>query len=61
MYMTHFYANPLSIILAAVSDAGPSLSEVLSDIHYQAVRVLPSFKRLVFPAYQGNPIDVSLD
>ncbi|TGZ79618.1 hypothetical protein EX30DRAFT_333163 [Ascodesmis nigricans] len=47
MYMTHFYANPLSIVLASVGENGLPLRQVLSDIHYKAVRQLPSFKQTI--------------
>lgn len=43
-YMSHFYANPLSVILGFLDDPD-GLSEVLSDKHIEAVRNLPSFRR----------------
>ncbi|KAK6540929.1 hypothetical protein TWF694_008313 [Orbilia ellipsospora] len=45
-YMSHFYANALSIILGFVDDES-SLTEILSDAHCEAIRNLPSFKNLV--------------
>ncbi|EPS38593.1 hypothetical protein H072_7681 [Dactylellina haptotyla CBS 200.50] len=45
-YMTHFYANALSVILGFVDDE-QSLNKVLSDAHCEAIRNLPSFKNLV--------------
>ncbi|KAI9857506.1 MAG: hypothetical protein M1824_004766 [Vezdaea acicularis] len=41
-YMSHFYANPLSILLA-----GSKALEVLQDEHLEAARHLPSFKEHV--------------
>jgi origin recognition complex subunit 3 len=43
-YMSHFYANPLSIILGFIDDA-EGLAKVLSDQHVEAIRNLPSFRR----------------
>lgn len=43
-YMSHFYANPLSVILGFLDDPD-GLSEVLSDAHIEAIRNLPSFRR----------------
>ncbi|KAF8242366.1 hypothetical protein K440DRAFT_590933 [Wilcoxina mikolae CBS 423.85] len=45
-YMSHFYANPLSIILGFLDDA-EGLSTVLSDEHIEAIRTLPSFRRYI--------------
>ncbi|KAF8544307.1 origin recognition complex subunit 3 N-terminus-domain-containing protein [Trichophaea hybrida] len=45
-YMSHFYANPLSIILGFLDDA-EGLSTVLSDEHIEAIRTLPSFQRYI--------------
>lgn len=44
--MSHFYANPLSIILGFVNDLD-NLKEVLTTEHVEAVRNVPSFRRLV--------------
>jgi origin recognition complex subunit 3 len=43
-YMSHFYANPLSIILGFFQKPD-KLMEVLSDEHIQAIRNLPSFRK----------------
>ncbi|PUU81155.1 origin recognition complex subunit 3 N-terminus-domain-containing protein [Tuber borchii] len=45
-YMSHFYANPLSIILGFIDNAD-GLGEVLSAEHVEAVRNVPSFRRYV--------------
>ncbi|KAF3940932.1 hypothetical protein ABW19_dt0204075 [Dactylella cylindrospora] len=45
-YMSHFYANALSIILGYANDE-KGLSQILSDAHYEAIRNLPSFRNLV--------------
>ncbi|KAI9792562.1 MAG: hypothetical protein M1816_002082 [Peltula sp. TS41687] len=42
LYMSHFYANPLSVLLADISP-----DESLEPRHYEAIRHLPSFRRLV--------------
>lgn len=44
--MSHFYANPLSIILGFI-DNTDGLGEVLSAEHVEAVRNVPSFRRYV--------------
>ena len=43
-YMSHFYANPLSIFLAFVDDLD-GLDEALKPEYLEAVRNLPSFRR----------------
>ncbi|KAG0133228.1 origin recognition complex subunit 3 N-terminus-domain-containing protein [Tuber indicum] len=45
-YMSHFYANPLSIILGFI-DNTDGLGEVLSTEHVEAIRNVPSFRRYV--------------
>ncbi|KAF8456315.1 origin recognition complex subunit 3 N-terminus-domain-containing protein [Terfezia claveryi] len=45
-YMSHFYANPLSIFLAFVDDLD-GLDEALKPEYLEAVRNLPSFRRRV--------------
>ncbi|CUS10166.1 unnamed protein product [Tuber aestivum] len=45
-YMSHFYANPLSIILGFI-DNPDGLGEVLSTEHVEAIRNVPSFRRYV--------------
>ncbi|KAF8469549.1 origin recognition complex subunit 3 N-terminus-domain-containing protein [Kalaharituber pfeilii] len=45
-YMSHFYANPLSILLAFLHDPS-GLDEVLQSEHIEAVRNLSSFRRFV--------------
>lgn len=44
--MSHFYANPLSIILGFIDDLG-NLKNVLSTEHVEAIRNVPSFRRFV--------------
>lgn len=44
--MSHFYANPLSIILGFVDDL-VNLKEVLTTEHVEAIRNVPSFRRFV--------------
>jgi len=44
--MSHFYANPLSIILGFIDNID-GLREVLSAEHVEAVRNVPSFRRYV--------------
>jgi origin recognition complex subunit 3 len=41
-YMSHFYANPLSILLAGDASRG-----ILQSEHLEAIRNLPSFRRSV--------------
>ncbi|KAJ2905050.1 putative origin recognition complex subunit protein [Zalerion maritima] len=43
-YMCHFYANPLSILLADAGDLGP---DHLQPEHLEAIRNLPSYRRHV--------------
>jgi len=43
-YMSHFYANPLSIVLGFMGD-NERLGKVLTDEHVEAIRNLPSFRR----------------
>ncbi|PWW78804.1 hypothetical protein C7212DRAFT_273164 [Tuber magnatum] len=45
-YMSHFYANPLSIILGFI-DSPDGLGDVLSTEHVEAIRNVPSFRRYV--------------
>lgn len=45
-YMSHFYANPLSVVLGFVDDLG-SLKDVLTTEHVEAIRNVPSFRRVV--------------
>jgi len=42
--MTHFFANPLSILLGAGTEAPPLQKE-----HYETIRNLHSFKRFDLP------------
>lgn len=44
--MSHFYANPLSIILGFVDDL-ENLKDVLTTEHVEAIRNVPSFRRFV--------------
>lgn len=44
-YMSHFYANPLSIILKSLENNWEGLTEILHHNHIQAIRNLPSFRR----------------
>jgi origin recognition complex subunit 3 len=43
-YMSHFYANPLSIVLGFMGDK-EGLGKVLTNEHVEAIRNLPSFRR----------------
>src|SRR5690606_31467230 len=45
VYMTHFFSNPLSILLAIQTEE--DLREVLTDKHIKAIRNLQSFRRFV--------------
>ncbi|KAK6505638.1 hypothetical protein TWF481_007529 [Arthrobotrys musiformis] len=45
-YMSHFYANALSVVLGSV-DSEEELNNILSDAHCEAIRNLPSFKPFV--------------
>ncbi|KAF3919834.1 hypothetical protein ABW20_dc0110259 [Dactylellina cionopaga] len=53
-YMSHFYANAMSIILGFVDDE-KSMNEILSGAHCEAIRHLPSFKNLVESTIQTFP------
>lgn len=44
--MSHFYANPLSIILGFIDNLD-NLKEVLTTEHVEAIRNVPSFRRFV--------------
>ncbi|EWC46013.1 hypothetical protein DRE_04806 [Drechslerella stenobrocha 248] len=59
-YMSHFYANALSLILGFAHDED-SVSKLLSDVHCEAIRNLPSFKTLVdsiIPTFPGRARDL---
>lgn len=45
--MCHFYANPLSVLLAIPSMDPDNLSQFLSPTHLNAIRSLPSVRRYV--------------
>lgn len=45
-YMSHFYANALSVVLGSI-DSEEALNTILSDAHCEAIRNLPSFKPFV--------------
>ncbi|KAK4201293.1 putative origin recognition complex subunit 3 [Triangularia verruculosa] len=53
-YMNHFYANPLSVLLA---DPDRLKSETLQSEHLEAVRMLESFKPLVELAVEEGQLD----
>ncbi|KAF3165355.1 hypothetical protein EYR41_008561 [Orbilia oligospora] len=53
-YMSHFYANALSVILGSI-DSEESLNTILSDAHCEAIRNLPSFKPFVETKILGFP------
>ncbi|KAF3909134.1 hypothetical protein ABW21_db0207254 [Orbilia brochopaga] len=53
-YMSHFYANSLSVILS-FSDDDKSTIDLLSSAHYEAIRNLPSFRTLVESAIPTFP------
>src|SRR5947207_5768526 len=46
-YMCHFYANPLSILLAIPSIDSDSLEQYLSTTHLDAIRSLQSMRKYV--------------
>jgi origin recognition complex subunit 3 len=46
-YMCHFYANPLSVLLAVPSADPESLSAFLSPQHLNMIRSLPSMRKYV--------------
>lgn len=45
--MCHFYANPLSVLLAIPSIDQDSLQQYLTTTHLDAIRSLPSMKKYV--------------
>ncbi|KAK6335960.1 hypothetical protein TWF730_003334 [Orbilia blumenaviensis] len=45
-YMSHFYANALSVVLGAVGSE-EEMNTILSDAHCDAIRNLPSFKPFI--------------
>lgn len=44
--MSHFYANPLTVIIGCLDDE-EEMKKKLSDDHLEAIRNLPSFRRFV--------------
>ena len=46
-YMCHFYANPLSVLLAIPSIDPDSLQQYLTETHLDAIRSLPSMRKYV--------------
>lgn len=44
--MCHFYANPLSVLINAAEDE-KSMGELLQSEHFEAVRSLPSYRKMV--------------
>lgn len=44
VYMTHFYANPLSLLLSDTQNASNALESLQAE-HFDALRMLPSFQR----------------
>ncbi|TAQ86545.1 hypothetical protein B7494_g5143 [Chlorociboria aeruginascens] len=59
-YMCHFYANPLSVLLDANITFKPQ-SETLQLEHFEAVRNLPSFRRLVEELLDRHEVKKALD
>ncbi|KAH0544505.1 hypothetical protein FGG08_001404 [Glutinoglossum americanum] len=53
-YMSHFYANPLSILLA-----GAKAYEILQKEHLEAIRNLPSFRRFVEKLLDENRPEIA--
>ncbi|KAK4159162.1 origin recognition complex subunit 3 [Cladorrhinum sp. PSN259] len=52
-YMSHFYANPLSVLLA---DEGKLDKEILQPEHFEAIRMLDSFKTHVELAVEAGQL-----
>src|SRR5271169_5437751 len=46
-YMFHFYANPLSVLLAVPSIDPESLHTYLTTTHLNAIRSLPSMRKYI--------------
>jgi origin recognition complex subunit 3 len=51
--MCHFYANPLSVLNDATRMSA-SLKKILRPEHYEAIRMLPSFRKLVESLVNNN-------
>src|SRR5258707_6100704 len=51
--MCHFYANPLSVLNDATRPSA-SLKKILRPEHYEAIRMLPSFRKLVESLVNSN-------
>jgi len=43
--MCHFYANPLSVLIQSTTSA--LRRKLIQPEHYEAIRILPSFRKLV--------------
>jgi origin recognition complex subunit 3 len=54
-YMCHFYANPLSLLGDDQRDS-KSLLKLLQPEHLEALRILPSFTKLVETLLEGNEV-----
>ncbi|TVY64314.1 Origin recognition complex subunit [Lachnellula suecica] len=52
-YMCHFYGNALSIL----TDTSQISSKVIQPCHYEAIRMLPSFRRLVERLVETQDLD----
>ncbi|KAI5786597.1 origin recognition complex subunit 3 N-terminus-domain-containing protein [Pyronema domesticum] len=57
-YMSHFYANPLSILLAFLDDPA-GLKKMLTPQHLDAIRTLPSFRKHVEAALEAETVNTS--
>jgi origin recognition complex subunit 3 len=57
-YMSHFYANPLSILLAFLDDPA-GLKKMLNPQHLDAIRTLPSFRKHVEAALEAETVNTS--
>ncbi|KAI0022218.1 origin recognition complex subunit 3 N-terminus-domain-containing protein [Xylariomycetidae sp. FL0641] len=51
-YMCHFYGNPLAVLLS-----GQSSPELFQDAHFEALRSLPSFRRVVEAAVADRDVN----
>ena len=53
-YMTHFYANPLTIFLTPPEEVEKRLLPIIQPEHKEALRMLPSFRTEVEQSLQNN-------
>ena len=55
--MCHFYANPLSVLLAIPSIDPDSLEQYLTETHLDAIRSLPSMRKYVTEKLEESDAD----